>query len=75
MIKNDRGIFLPSVALFVCLLATQNAMADKLDDAHRLLKITDIGEQFELTAKSQTSDILRTYSSIVVIATDINLRE
>jgi len=75
MIKISRGIFWPSVALFVCLLATQNAKADKLDDAHRLLKITDIGEQFELTAKSQTSDILRTYSSIVVIATDINLPE
>ena len=75
MIKIGRGIFLASVGLLFCLLLTQVAVADKLGDAHRLLRITDVGEQFELTAKSQTLDILRTYSSIVVMTTDIQLPE
>jgi len=41
------------------------AYADAIQDANRLLQVTDAGKQFNSTALEQTQNILRTYSSIV----------
>jgi hypothetical protein len=75
MIKKILDVLKIAAAVFICILVSQYAVADKLSDAHRLLRITEIGEQFDITAKRQTSDILRTYSSIVVMSTDVTLPE
>lgn len=49
-----------------CLIPTTTAVyADNLRDANRLLRVTDLGNRFELTALDQTRKIIRTYTSIV----------
>ncbi len=75
MNKNEQGTFLILIAMVVCLSPYQSVLADNLSDAHRLLRITDMGEKFKHTTQSQTADIVRTYSSIVVMTTDVTLPE
>lgn len=49
-----------------CLLpSTATVYADNLRDANRLLRVTNLGNRFELTALDQTRKIIRTYTSIV----------
>lgn len=52
---------------------TESARADSLRDANRLLRVTDIGKQFESMALRQTRNIIRTYSSIVSMSADSSL--
>lgn len=47
-----------------------SASADSLQDANRLLRVTDVGKQFESMALLQTRSIIRTYSSIVSMSAD-----
>lgn len=49
---------------------TESARADSLRDANRLLRVTEVGKQFESMALRQTRNIIRTYSSIV--STSVN---
>lgn len=52
-----------------------SSQADKLDDAYRLLRITEVASEFEQAARQQTRNVIRTYSSIVAMSTDQQLPE
>ena len=53
------------LCLLACLFTVTTVRADVVDDADRLLRLSNAGTRFEATAMRQTRDILRTYSSIV----------
>lgn len=59
-------------ALGNILLGT-SAKADAVDDATRLLQVTDTEGKFESVSQRQTRAIIRTYSSIVSTSTEVNL--
>ena len=54
-------------------LVPVNSHADKLDDAYRLLRITEVAREFEQATTQQTRNVIRTYSSIVAMSTDQEL--
>lgn len=58
----------------LCFLFLSPAVgAAELRDANRLLRASNIAEQFESLTLRQTRNIIRTYSSIVAISADIDL--
>lgn len=62
----------------VCLLLTVlllpfGSAADELDDAYRLLRITEVAREFEQATHQQTRNVIRTYDSIVAMSTDRKL--
>lgn len=61
------------LALVAALVMPRPTSADPLDDARRILRITNAREKFELAVTRQAAEIVRTYASIVVMATDVEL--
>ena len=58
---------------FISWLLPATGYADKLGDAHRLLRITEVARDFEQATRHQTRNVIRTYSSIVATTTDQEL--
>ena len=58
---------------FTIWLLSANSHADNLDDAYRLLRITEVAREFEQATYQQTRNVIRTYSSIVAMSTDQEL--
>lgn len=75
MVKIHLNIALMFSVLIIPSLGCSTLFADKLDDAQKLLQITELDEKFELTAQSQAKDIVRTYASIVATTTEVELSE
>ena len=75
MAKSHSRILLLVSTLILAGLAGPPVLADKLDDARKLLKTTEIDEKFNLAAQSQTGDIIRTYASIVAMTTNVELTD
>ena len=63
------------ISLFcVCLCFVSTIThADTIRDANRLLRVTNLGNQFDLMALDQTRKIIRTYSSIVNMSVALDL--
>ena len=63
------------ISLFcVCLCFVSTIThADTIRDANRLLRVTNLGNQFDLMALDQTRKIIRTYSSIVNMSVALSL--
>jgi hypothetical protein len=51
-------------------MVAEAATADGIRDANRLLRVTNVGKQFDSMAQQQTGNIIRTYSLIVSTSTD-----
>ena len=47
--------------------------ADEIRDANRLLRASNVASHFETRTLQQTRKIIRTYSSIVEMSTDVEL--
>jgi len=62
------------LALSIWLLPL-NSHADKLGDAYRLLRITEVAKEFEQATDQQTRNVIRTYSSIIAMSADRELPE
>ncbi|MFT4862794.1 MAG: hypothetical protein ACI95C_002018 [Pseudohongiellaceae bacterium] len=62
-----------SFLVFILLSAPALARADALDDAFKLLRLTNIDKQFNAASAEQTRDIIRTYSLIVSDAAEVQL--
>ena len=63
------------VSLFfacLCFISTITH-ADAVRDANRLLRVTNLGNRFDLMALDQTRKIIRTYSSIVNMSVALDL--
>jgi len=58
---------------FLIWLLPLDSHADKLDDAYRLLRITEVAREFEQATHQQSRNVIRTYSSIVAMSTDREL--
>ncbi|MBT8145457.1 MAG: DUF2059 domain-containing protein [Gammaproteobacteria bacterium] len=74
---SENEIFTPGLAplllvLIVCLLPAESH-ADKLNQAYRLLRITEVAREFEQATFQQARNVIRTYSSIVAMSTDQQL--
>jgi hypothetical protein len=59
--------------LSTLLLLPLGSTADELDDAYRLLRITEVAREFEQATHQQTRNVIRTYDSIVAMSTDREL--
>ena len=74
--KKQMKIGFTGYSLITCmLLVTSHVHSDAIRDANRLLQVTNLGKQFELTAQRQTRDIIRTYVSILSMSLKVALPE
>ena len=62
------------VFLGLLLLFSQGTVrGDNLADAYTLLRTTEVAREFELAARHQAGNVIRTFSSIVATSTDYEL--
>ncbi len=63
-----------SCLILVCFLLLNSAVsAAEIRDANRLLRASNVANQFQSMTQLQTRRIIRTYSSIVAISADLEL--
>ncbi len=78
IVKTGKYCAFPSLRPAACLLLVFfltpiYTSADELDDAYRLLRITEVAREFEQATNQQTRNVIRTYASIVAMSTDREL--
>lgn len=59
--------------LVCALFSTEQALADSLAAAHRLLRVADVKHHYETRTAEQTRAIIRTYASIVSMSASVDL--
>ncbi len=62
-----------TLAALLLLTGPGSCLADNLADALRLLRVTEVGEDFHRATRQQTRNVIRTYSIIVAMSTDQEL--
>ena len=63
------------LSLLSLFFLTSTVGAAEIRDANRLLRVSNVASQFESRTQLQTRNIIRTYSSIVAMSTDVKLPE
>ncbi len=69
----SRALRIVLCCLCCALFSTQQALADSLTAAHRLLRVADVKHHFETRTAEQTRAIIRTYASIVSMSVSVDL--
>lgn len=57
----------PLLCALLCLCFSNSLLADNIRDSNRLLRLSNVGEQFEATVRRQAGDLIRTYDNIVYL--------
>lgn len=65
--------WLPAGLASLLFAVSSLSFGDTLSDARRLLQLTEVAREFELTTRQQANTVIRTYASIVAMSTQQQL--